>query len=191
MNVIMVLVIMVRVLMIVGMPFAIAMLMIVVVAVAVVVIMHYVTVVMLMAVAFMSGTSKEPACLMRSEERYHVKPVLKLESNAWNVVCFKHTEHHLFVDRERHIYFSALHYGGPVLIADGMAKFKGDPDDCVMILIGYASKIHYQHRAQFEAEHNSFLILLIVVNDVAVHYVSVACKRDGIFRPADAFGKKS
>jgi hypothetical protein len=133
-----------------------------------------------MCVALVACAAEETAYLMRREIGDNLQTLLELVAYAFEMMSLHHGEHNLLVDSERHIYLGALHYGGPVLVADGVTKFHRTTEHCLGILLKKSTEVDDQHRAKLHAEHDSLLCLGIVGYDIAVNDLSVAFESHGI-----------
>lgn len=156
-----------------------------------IVIVYNMSVVVLMTMAFMTGTAEESARLVRGEVGDNIAALLKAESNAGYMMSLKHTHHHLLIDREWHIHLCALHHSGPMLIADGMTKFQGDSDYGVMILICDSGEVDHQHRIEFESQHHGPAALRIKVDHITVGNLSVSCQSHRILRAAQTLPEET
>ncbi len=110
---------------------AVAMAVMVVMMIMMVVVIMVVTIAMavLVRMALMRSSAEETAHFMRSQVGNDVGSGLEAISNTLDIMCLHNTEHHFFVDSERHIYLGAFHNCGPMLITDGMPKLDRDTDN--------------------------------------------------------------
>lgn len=73
-------------------------------------------------------SAEKTSKLTGREERNNILPFLEIISNLVDVMGLHHRKHHLLVDSQGDIDLGALHHGGPMLVADGVAKLDTDAD---------------------------------------------------------------
>ena len=141
--------------------------------------------------ALMAGTSEESAYLVGKQIGNNIEALLEMEGYPLDMMCLHDAHHHLLVDSEWNVDFGALDDGGPVLVADGVAKFKRDAYDGVRVAVGHPLKVDYHHRIQFDAKHGGGARLGVIGDDVAVGYLAVAHKSHRIFFSAQTLGQEA
>lgn len=115
-----------------------------------------------------SGSTEQFAQVGWLQVGYHFISVFEFISYALDIVGFHDTQHDLAVDSKRNVDFCTFDYGGPMLVAYGVAEFDSCSDYSVGVLTGNAFEIYYQYRIEIETKYYGMVAVGVVGNDVAI-----------------------
>ena len=135
--------------------------------------------------------SEKTADFLRGHVGDYLGCLVEVVINVGYVVCLHHRHHHFFVDGERNKHFCAFHYGGPVLVADGVAEFYGVTDNFLGRERGEFAEVDFKHGVESQAEHYHFFLVGFEIHDVAVGNLALAAQGYGVFDAEVACGEET
>ncbi len=137
-----------------------------------------------------AGT-KEAANLVGREVGNHLTPLFKVVVQLLEAVALKHAAHHLLVHDLRQTDAPLLHYGGPMLIADGVAQLK---EGAKLLGVGQLLqlfKLDNEHATRLYADNECFAPLGIEVQNIPIAQPYIALQSDGHTLAPLALGHKA
>ncbi len=135
--------------------------------------------------------SEEAANLVRCHIWDHLCALMESVFDIVDVVGLHNAQHHLPVDRQWHVYLSAFHHGGPMLVADSMTEFYRDAYDLFGSLTLELREVDLKHGIQTQTQHNHLFLVRIIVDHVAVYNLRLALECHGIFVAMVALGEET